>query len=630
MKIGELIDELVGGQTGTIECPSELFVAGIGSDLKAKYCKVGRLVKQKNTQKLLRIRMEDGREIHATPDHPFFTFHGSELVVKTASELTPGELIPVAKRIPPSVSNNESVDLIEFLEGVLNHKERLLWRVSGEPIKTHVQANVNSLLESAKQEGYTYQTVRGWARSGIIPFKFLPSLGIQPSQHKELRIGTGRREGGRVAWVPAVLKIGEMLGFFLGLYVADGSAGSNFVRIDIGLNEPDLLENTRHVISSLFGVQSRVYKERNARMYVLQVDSATLVQVLERVFGLPGSSDRGKLKVPEIVFSSGKGMAEGFIEGMIAGDGYASKARNFINIATKSNELLNQLGFLAARLGLAFRIANHRIRTFPLHTINFVGPETLDRIVSWRFLREAHREILARKVREHAPGCTHATYQRIPVEESGLFALTKETRTATEPHTWEGKVMCPVSVRKKISRIRTRRLNQQQETQLAGIEKLLESDLGFVRLLKIEELDSKPEYVYCFQLKEDEIAGFFTGEGLIFTHNCFGYLGFNNAKFGRIDAHIAVCAWDRKTLVDSARVAERRGYEVIHGIVDSLWLKREGAEEADYLELKKEIEEETGFPLSFEGIYKWVAFLPSKVDAGAARAEQVLRSLQER
>jgi DNA polymerase-2 len=93
----------------------------------------------------------------------------------------------------------------------------------------------------------------------------------------------------------------------------------------------------------------------------------------------------------------------------------------------------------------------------------------------------------------------------------------------------------------------------------------------------------------------------------------FGYLGFNNAKFGRIDAHIAVCAWDRKILVDAARVAERRGYKVVHGIVDSLWLKREGADEGDYLELATEIEKETGFTISFEGIYKWVAFLPSKV-----------------
>jgi len=95
----------------------------------------------------------------------------------------------------------------------------------------------------------------------------------------------------------------------------------------------------------------------------------------------------------------------------------------------------------------------------------------------------------------------------------------------------------------------------------------------------------------------------------------FGYLGFNNAKFGRIDAHIAVCAWDRKILLDTARIAERRGFEVMHGIVDSLWVQKEGADQSDYLELKAEIESEAGFAISFEGIYKWVAFLPSKVDA---------------
>ncbi len=95
----------------------------------------------------------------------------------------------------------------------------------------------------------------------------------------------------------------------------------------------------------------------------------------------------------------------------------------------------------------------------------------------------------------------------------------------------------------------------------------------------------------------------------------FGYLGFNNAKFGRIDAHIAVCAWDRKVLTDSARVAEERGFEVIHGIVDSLWVKRAGATEEDYRRLKSDIESATGFSMSFEGVYKWIAFLPSKEDS---------------
>jgi DNA polymerase-2 len=93
----------------------------------------------------------------------------------------------------------------------------------------------------------------------------------------------------------------------------------------------------------------------------------------------------------------------------------------------------------------------------------------------------------------------------------------------------------------------------------------------------------------------------------------FGYLGFSNAKFGRIDAHISVCAWDRKILLDSARVAEARGFRVIHGIVDSLWVKKEGATEEECMELRGEIERATGFDLAYEGMYKWIAFLPSKV-----------------
>jgi len=78
----------------------------------------------------------------------------------------------------------------------------------------------------------------------------------------------------------------------------------------------------------------------------------------------------------------------------------------------------------------------------------------------------------------------------------------------------------------------------------------------------------------------------------------FGYLGFNNAKFGRIDAHIAVCAWDRRILLDATRVAEAKGFRVIHGIVDSLWVKKERADEQDYAALRDEIQARTGFDLS--------------------------------
>lgn len=96
----------------------------------------------------------------------------------------------------------------------------------------------------------------------------------------------------------------------------------------------------------------------------------------------------------------------------------------------------------------------------------------------------------------------------------------------------------------------------------------------------------------------------------------FGYLSFRNAKFGRIDAHIAVCAFARKILLDATRIAERNGFQVVHGIVDSLWLHKTGATPAEFRQLGTEIQEETGFPLSFTGLYRWIAFLPSKMREG--------------
>jgi len=97
---------------------------------------------------------------------------------------------------------------------------------------------------------------------------------------------------------------------------------------------------------------------------------------------------------------------------------------------------------------------------------------------------------------------------------------------------------------------------------------------------------------------------------------CFGYLGYRNSRFGKVDAHIAVCAFARDVLLKTARMAEERGFEVIHGIVDSLWLKKEGAEPKDYAELCGAVSREIDVSLNVEGRYRWIVFLPSKTHAG--------------
>jgi DNA polymerase elongation subunit (family B) len=93
---------------------------------------------------------------------------------------------------------------------------------------------------------------------------------------------------------------------------------------------------------------------------------------------------------------------------------------------------------------------------------------------------------------------------------------------------------------------------------------------------------------------------------------CFGYLGYRNAKFGTVDGHMGVCAFGREALLKAAHTAEDYGFEVIHGIVDSLWLKKRDATLEEYNALCRKITSQVGVPITFEGRYKWIAFLPSK------------------
>ncbi|MBM4332619.1 MAG: hypothetical protein FJ117_15620 [Deltaproteobacteria bacterium] len=94
---------------------------------------------------------------------------------------------------------------------------------------------------------------------------------------------------------------------------------------------------------------------------------------------------------------------------------------------------------------------------------------------------------------------------------------------------------------------------------------------------------------------------------------CFGYLGYRNARFGRIEAHEAVTAYGREKLLRAKEISEARGFRALHALTDALWITKPGMSRPEVLDLCAEIEQDTGAPIELEGIYKWVVFLPSKV-----------------
>ena len=93
---------------------------------------------------------------------------------------------------------------------------------------------------------------------------------------------------------------------------------------------------------------------------------------------------------------------------------------------------------------------------------------------------------------------------------------------------------------------------------------------------------------------------------------CFGYLGYRNARFGRIEAHEAVTAFGREKLLQAKELCEEEGFKLLHAITDSLWIRKKDLREEDVLGLCQRISQATGTTMSLEGIYRWMTFLPSK------------------
>jgi DNA polymerase elongation subunit (family B) len=92
----------------------------------------------------------------------------------------------------------------------------------------------------------------------------------------------------------------------------------------------------------------------------------------------------------------------------------------------------------------------------------------------------------------------------------------------------------------------------------------------------------------------------------------FGYQGYRNARFGRIECHEAINAYARELIARLIPRSEAAGYRVLHGIVDSLWLAPVAREPPpDPEAFARAVSEELELPLAYEGRFRWIVFLPA-------------------
>jgi len=102
------------------------------------------------------------------------------------------------------------------------------------------------------------------------------------------------------------------------------------------------------------------------------------------------------------------------------------------------------------------------------------------------------------------------------------------------------------------------------------------------------------------------------------SHNCFGYQGYRNARFGRIEAHEAISAYSRDALTQTQHIVADYNLKVIAGIVDSIWVKQEDdstpIDDITISQLREQIEQKVRLPVEHAANYHWIVFLPRRHD----------------
>ncbi len=94
----------------------------------------------------------------------------------------------------------------------------------------------------------------------------------------------------------------------------------------------------------------------------------------------------------------------------------------------------------------------------------------------------------------------------------------------------------------------------------------------------------------------------------------YGYSGCYANRFANVRVFQEINRQARRTLVRAMNIASDRGYEVVYGDTDSLFVKKLNATKRDYENLAAEIREDVDLPIKLDKHFKFLVLLHKKQD----------------
>ena len=243
----------------------------------------------------------------------------------------------------------------------------------------------------------------------------------------------------------------------------------------------------------------------------IQIDSLLVSLIFRKLFKT-GSNSHEKV-VPSLVFNVDRNLRERYLVAYLAGDGYPSKeftehlvnntspglgSRAKFTAASASNDLIDGLSYLLFSLGKTFSIGEINKERRGEIRLNYHGR-----------IKKVKMEKLLKAERLDFYWNDNSSYlDRIPVQES-ISNISWERPYSFSLNTHGGVTRSKISTLLKEGRIGL----------YSGISQFLQSDLGILKVVKIERVNYKKPWVYDFSVPGGE--NFVGGFAPIAVHNSF-------------------------------------------------------------------------------------------------------------
>ena len=279
-----------------------------------RYCKVKKLYK-KRVNKIIQIKMEKGRSINVTEDHPMIIIN-DDFEVKRASKIKIGDKIPILLSLPNQELENVKIDLInEFAK-----RNDFLFTVNSKDKK--FLKNRRVIDDLLKQLKIDVNTRCNYFKNNYMPlevFLKLEKICKLPLTHNDLIIhATKGREK-----ISAVNNLDEDFSRLVGYYLAGGcittdKQGNKWIQWSFNKNEKEYIKDVCNILDKL---------EQRYHLREFNLWKTTSITVCSRAFGflfekvLNCGTNRYTQKIPSLFFRLNDYLKIELLKGIFRGDG---------------------------------------------------------------------------------------------------------------------------------------------------------------------------------------------------------------------------------------------------------------------------------------------------------------------